>query len=76
MLMTVMHYLYMNISIKYRNYCSLICADDKHKVPIGEEIAASSGVRNNPSLVPTSSDHDFAKISCNIFFVIFLRIIL
>ncbi|GBB99535.1 hypothetical protein RclHR1_03550015 [Rhizophagus clarus] len=25
-------------AIKYRNYCSLICADDKHKVPIGEGI--------------------------------------
>ena len=55
-------------AIKYRDYCSLICADDKHKVPIGEGIATSSGVRNKPSLVPSdmelsSSDHDFTKIS-------------
>jgi hypothetical protein len=55
-------------AIKFRNYCSLICADDKHKIPIGEGIATSSGVRNKPSLVPTnmnlsSSDHDFTKFS-------------
>jgi len=55
-------------AIKYHNYCSLICADDKHKVPIGEGIATSSGVRNKPSLVLanmelTSSDHDFTKFS-------------
>ncbi|GBB87230.1 hypothetical protein RclHR1_13680003 [Rhizophagus clarus] len=55
-------------AIKYRNYCSLICADDKHKVPIGEGIVTTSGVRNKPSLVPanmelTSSDHDFTKLS-------------
>ncbi|PKY53552.1 hypothetical protein RhiirA4_547713 [Rhizophagus irregularis] len=55
-------------AIKYRNYCSLICADDKHKVPIGEGIATSSGVRNKSSLTPanmelSSSDHDFTKLS-------------
>lgn len=55
-------------AIKYRDHCSLICADDKHKVPIGEGIATSSGVRNKASLVPanmelTSSDHDFTKLS-------------
>ncbi|GES81792.1 hypothetical protein GLOIN_2v1788400 [Rhizophagus clarus] len=54
-------------AIKYCNYCSLICADDKHKVPIGEGIAITSGVRNKPSLVPTnmeltSSDHNFTKL--------------
>jgi hypothetical protein len=55
-------------AIKYRNYCSLICANDKHKVPIGEGIATNSGVRNKSSLVSanmelTSSDHDFTKLS-------------
>jgi len=55
-------------AIKFKDYLSFICADDKHKVPIGEGIATSSGVRNKKSLVPIgtelgSSDHDFTKFS-------------
>src|SRR5438067_2003008 len=38
-------------AIKYHDHCSLSCANDKHKVPIGEGIATSSGVRNKSSLV-------------------------
>lgn len=66
-------------AIKYRKYCFLICADDKHKVPIGEGIASSSGVRNKPSLVPanmelTASDHDFTKFSLTPSVIIFCDI--
>ncbi|CAB4442447.1 unnamed protein product [Rhizophagus irregularis] len=55
-------------AIKYHKYCFLICADDKHKVPIGEGIASSSGIRNKPSLVSanmklTAFDHNFTKFS-------------
>ncbi|EXX66162.1 hypothetical protein RirG_126500 [Rhizophagus irregularis DAOM 197198w] len=55
-------------SIKFRKYTSFICADDKHKIAIGEGIATSTGVRNKKSLVPqnvdlTSSDHDYTKLS-------------
>ena len=54
--------------IKFKNYTSFICADDKHKVPIGEGIATSTGVRNKKSLILagmdlTSSDHDYTKLS-------------
>ncbi|EXX55319.1 hypothetical protein RirG_226480 [Rhizophagus irregularis DAOM 197198w] len=45
-----------------------ICADDKYKVVIGEEVAISTGVRNRKSLIPdntilAASDHDFTKLS-------------
>jgi hypothetical protein len=54
--------------IKYRQWTCLISADDKHKVPIGEDIEVSTGVRNRRSLVPqdsilAASDHDFTKLS-------------
>uniref|UniRef100_U9UYI2 Uncharacterized protein n=1 Tax=Rhizophagus irregularis (strain DAOM 181602 / DAOM 197198 / MUCL 43194) TaxID=747089 RepID=U9UYI2_RHIID len=46
----------------------LISADDKHKVPIGEDVAVSTGVRNRHSIVAqnstlASADHDFTKLS-------------
>jgi len=55
-------------AIKYRKYTVFICADDKHKVAIGEEVATSTGVRNRKSLIPdntilAASDHDFTKLS-------------
>ncbi|GET49932.1 hypothetical protein GLOIN_2v1778308 [Rhizophagus irregularis DAOM 181602=DAOM 197198] len=45
-----------------------ICADDKHKLAIGEEVATSTGIRNRKPLIPDStvfaeSDHDFTKLS-------------
>ena len=45
-----------------------ICADDKHKVVIGEEVATLTGVHNKKSLVLNStvlvaSDHNFTKLS-------------
>jgi hypothetical protein len=57
-------YLVLNLKIIQ----SFICADDKHKVPIGEGIATSTGVRNKKSLILagmdlTSSDHDYTKLS-------------
>ncbi|POG62444.1 hypothetical protein GLOIN_2v1882875 [Rhizophagus irregularis DAOM 181602=DAOM 197198] len=55
-------------AIKYRKFTVFICADDKHKVAIGEEVATSTGVRNRKSLIPdntilAASDHDFTKLS-------------
>ncbi|CAB4445005.1 unnamed protein product [Rhizophagus irregularis] len=61
------HYL-REFAILYRNYVCFIAADDKYKVPIGEGVATSTGVRNKKSLVNTNStlvasDHDFTKLS-------------
>ncbi|CAJ0824720.1 14777_t:CDS:2 [Entrophospora sp. SA101] len=55
-------------SIKFKDHTTLICADDKHKVPIGEFVATSTGIRNKQSITPldgilNSSDHDFTKLS-------------
>jgi hypothetical protein len=55
-------------AIRYKKYTILICADDKHKVPIGELIATFTGVRNRPTLAPldgemSAYDHDFNKLS-------------
>ncbi|CAB4376372.1 unnamed protein product [Rhizophagus irregularis] len=54
--------------IQYHQWTCLISADDKHKIPIGEEVAVSTGVRNRRSLVAQDSvlaaaDHDFTKLS-------------
>ena len=64
-------------SIQYRQYVCFISADDKHKVPIGEGVPVSTGVRNRQSLAAQNStlgaaDHDFTKLSLTpsvIFFV-------
>ncbi|PKY22926.1 hypothetical protein RhiirB3_504468, partial [Rhizophagus irregularis] len=55
-------------AIKFKEYTTLICADDKHKVPIGESVATSTGVRNKSALttidgILNSCDHDFTKLS-------------
>lgn len=55
-------------AILFRDYVCLICADDKHKVPIGEGVATSTGVRNKKSMVLKEAnlvacDHDFTKLS-------------
>ena len=55
-------------AIKFKEDTTLICADDKHKVPIGESVATSTGVRNKSALTPVdgilnSCDHDFTKLS-------------
>ncbi|CAG8839082.1 14585_t:CDS:1, partial [Racocetra persica] len=54
--------------IQYRQWACLISADDKHKIPIGEDVAVSTGIRNRHSIVAQESnlvaaDHDFAKLS-------------
>ncbi|GET65113.1 hypothetical protein GLOIN_2v1767477 [Rhizophagus irregularis DAOM 181602=DAOM 197198] len=61
------HYL-REFAILFRNYVCLICADDKHKVPIGEGVATSTGVRNKKSMVLKEAnlvacDYDFTKLS-------------
>ncbi|PKY32786.1 hypothetical protein RhiirB3_451218 [Rhizophagus irregularis] len=50
------------------SYACFISADDKHKVPIGEDVPVSMDVRNKKTLVPaegeiSASDHDFTKLS-------------
>ncbi len=50
-------------AIKFRNFTCFISADDKHKVPIGEKVETSTGVRNKATLAfldaeLTSCDHD------------------
>src|SRR2546423_12844812 len=37
-------------TIKFKEFVALICADDKHKVPIGESVATSTEVRNKQTL--------------------------
>ncbi|CAB4398618.1 unnamed protein product [Rhizophagus irregularis] len=63
--------------IQYRQWACFISADDKHKVPIGESVPVSTGVRNRRLLSTqnndlNASDHDFTKLSLTpsvIFFV-------
>ena len=61
------HYL-REFAILYHEYVCFIAADDKHKIPIGEGVTTSTGVRNKKSLVGVNStlvasDHDFTKLS-------------
>ncbi|CAG8797671.1 13476_t:CDS:2, partial [Gigaspora margarita] len=54
--------------IQYRQWTCLISADDKYKIPIGEDIAVSTDVQNQCSIVAYEStlaaaDHNFAKLS-------------
>ena len=63
--------------IKYKEFVCFICADDKHKIAIGEGVATSTGVRNRPTMISrnttlTACDHDFTKLSLTpsvIFFI-------
>src|SRR5205814_3229175 len=53
--------------IQYKQWTCLISVDDKHKVPIGVDVAVSTGVQNRHSIVVQSStlaaaDHDFTKL--------------
>ncbi|CAG8585335.1 14573_t:CDS:2, partial [Racocetra fulgida] len=55
-------------AILYKEFVCFILADDKHKIPIGEKVPTSTGVRNRPTMVPVNSqlsacDHDFTKLS-------------
>ncbi|PKY60343.1 hypothetical protein RhiirA4_483933 [Rhizophagus irregularis] len=55
-------------AILYQQHVSFICADDKHKVSIGEGINTSTGVRNRKTMVfqetpLVACDHDFTKLS-------------
>ncbi|GES77710.1 hypothetical protein GLOIN_2v1773035 [Rhizophagus clarus] len=53
--------------IQYCQWTCLISADDKHKIPIREEVAVFTGVQNQYSLIAQDSilattDHDFTKL--------------
>ncbi|CAG8690863.1 13117_t:CDS:2, partial [Racocetra persica] len=68
--------------IQYHQWTCLIFADNKHKIPIGEDTAVSTGIRNRRSIVSQEStlaatDHDFSKLSLTpsvIFLYLFLMI--
>jgi hypothetical protein len=68
--------------IKYHQWTCLISADDKHKIPIGKNVAVSTGVRNRHSMiiqdnVLAAADHDFTKLSLTPYFLFqFLMIFL
>ncbi|PKC00199.1 hypothetical protein RhiirA5_428550 [Rhizophagus irregularis] len=54
-------------SIKYQDYACFISADNKHKVPIREDVPISTGVRNKKTLALaegeiSASDHNFTKL--------------
>ncbi|CAB4401187.1 unnamed protein product [Rhizophagus irregularis] len=64
---------------KYQDYSCFISANDKHKVPIGEDVPVSTGVHNKKTLAPaegeiTVSDHDFTKLSLTPFVTLFINI--
>ncbi|PKY34602.1 hypothetical protein RhiirB3_499282, partial [Rhizophagus irregularis] len=66
-------------NIKYRDYACFILADDKHKVPIGEGVPVSTGVRNKKTLALaegeiTAADHDFTKLSLTPSVTLFINI--
>jgi len=66
-------------NIKYQDYACFISADDKHKVPIGEDVPVSTGVRNKKTLAPaegeiTAADHDFTKLSLTPSITLFINI--
>ncbi|GBC05430.1 hypothetical protein RclHR1_06220003 [Rhizophagus clarus] len=57
----------MNSISKYQDYACFILADDKHKVPIGEGVPVSTGVRNKKTLAPaegeiTAANYGFTKL--------------
>jgi hypothetical protein len=65
--------------IQYHQWTYLISADDKHKVPIGEDIAVFTGVRNRRSIVDQNStlaaaDYDFTKLSLTPLVTFFISI--
>ncbi|CAG8839140.1 27981_t:CDS:1, partial [Gigaspora margarita] len=54
--------------IQYHQWVCLIAADNKHKITIGEDVAVSTGMRNQCSIVAQESilaaaNHDFSKLS-------------
>ncbi|CAG8853261.1 17966_t:CDS:2, partial [Gigaspora margarita] len=55
-----------HFSVKFKNNLGLIFADDKHKIPIGEDTPTSTGVCNRYSAISANAtlvanDHDFTK---------------
>ncbi|CAG8762842.1 26354_t:CDS:2, partial [Racocetra persica] len=65
--------------IQYRQWTCLISADDKYKIPIGEDVAVSTGVRNQRTIVFQEStlaaaDHDFSKLSLTPSVIFFISI--
>ncbi|PKB96003.1 hypothetical protein RhiirA5_435648 [Rhizophagus irregularis] len=66
-------------AIKFRKFACFISADDKHKVPVGEIVETSTGVRNKATLASlgtelTSCDHDFTKLSVTLSISLFCEI--
>ena len=64
---TIFKYEY-EFNIKYQNYVCFILADDKHKVPISEDVLVFTGVHNKKTLAPAegeiiATDYDFTKLS-------------
>ncbi|CAG8559872.1 42298_t:CDS:2 [Gigaspora margarita] len=51
------------IKYMYRQFTCLIFADDKHKVPIGEEVPTSTGVRNKKTA--TLKETELSVMKCN-----------
>ncbi|CAG8505300.1 11145_t:CDS:2 [Gigaspora margarita] len=65
--------------IQYCQWTCLISANDKHKIPIGEDVAVSTGVRNQRTIVSQESilaaaDHDFSKLSLTPSVIFFISI--
>ncbi|GES76141.1 hypothetical protein GLOIN_2v1773127 [Rhizophagus clarus] len=68
-------------NVKYKVQSRLLrkSTDDKHKVPIGEGVPVSTGVRNKKTLAPakgeiTATDHDFTKLSLTPSVTLFINI--
>ncbi|CAG8718030.1 5127_t:CDS:2, partial [Racocetra fulgida] len=64
---------------KYKKYTCLIFADDKYKIPIGELVPTSTGVRNKKMATSTkielsAADHDFTKLSITPSVSLFVKI--
>ncbi|POG66790.1 hypothetical protein GLOIN_2v1780201 [Rhizophagus irregularis DAOM 181602=DAOM 197198] len=73
------HMIFKYERIKYQDYAYFISADDKHKVPIGEDIPVFKGVHNKKTLAPaegeiTAADHNFTKLSLIPFITLFINI--
>ncbi|CAG8749305.1 8737_t:CDS:2, partial [Gigaspora rosea] len=68
-----------NVKFKYRQWVCLISADDKHKIPIGEDVLISTGIRNRHSIVLQEStlaaaNYDFSKLSLTPSVIFFITI--
>ncbi|CAG8783161.1 5573_t:CDS:2, partial [Racocetra persica] len=55
-----------HFAVKFRDYVALIFGDDKHKVLIGEDVATSTGVRNNHVAISTLATLNAKELSISI----------